>query len=119
MSTRRTDYLVFYVGCHCNDEDGTARSEKYVEPFEDNANEEHITTRAGFAVIEDGMSGQYVVIGRILAKTTLQEGFPMTDCMEGCSLRAAETLSLLIDQTFPFLVDLKRDVKVWLFSHFH
>jgi len=128
MGVDRTDYAVlgiwftydaFFKGCsHFNNDDGIERSEKYAEPYEDNAHEEEITAPNGFAVIKDGTNGEYVIIGRILAKAG-REGFDMTDCRTNWTESEAEIIKMLIAALFPFLEVDDEEVGVLVFTHWH
>jgi hypothetical protein len=55
---------------------------KFLDGYKDNSYQEKITdSESGIHVISDGMSGKYVVVGKILAKG-IESGLPFTEVDE-------------------------------------
>ncbi len=70
----------------------------------------------GLCVIDDGMSGEYCFIGRVLAKSIDEhcEGICPTDCTVDGTIVVAEVADLLKQH---FDLD-DPDVRVWAFTHY-
>lgn len=70
MSTDRIDYIVFGVRL-----DAHAITEEHRDQIENDGK---------FDVIFDGMGGEYLVVGKILAKSDIYMGFEFTDISAIC-----------------------------------
>lgn len=84
------------------------------EPYWDSAFK-GIQHHNGLCVVDDGMSGKYYFVGRVLAKSIDErsEGIPITDCTVTATL-VAEVAGLL-EQHFDLAGP---DVRVWAFTHY-
>lgn len=69
----------------------------------------------GLCLIEDGMGGEYCLVGRVLAKSIDEdgEGLPITECTVTAGLRAE--VSDLLAQHFGLS---EPDVRLWAFTHY-
>ncbi|HHK4951245.1 TPA: hypothetical protein ACQT04_006172 [Pseudomonas aeruginosa] len=97
-----------YLG---DDEEGYYQ---YVDPYSDSSYK-GIQHHDGLCVIFDGMSGEYVFIGRVLAKSIDEhgEGIQITECTVTAGLRA-EVSDLLVKH-FELA---EPDVRIWAFTHY-
>lgn len=67
-----------------------------------------------FAYIEDGMNGQYSVLGKLIRKGEGWEGIDMVDCLEAYEKYRAEVSEKL--RTLGIAIG---KVSVFAFTHFH
>jgi hypothetical protein len=95
------------------------------EAYYDNSYDKKITAKNGLTIIQDGMSGKYIVIGKVLAKGDESEGLKMTFIeLENNTLlevlhKIWKSFPALIDrEAYPFLTN---DIKsgVFVFTHWH
>jgi hypothetical protein len=95
---------------------------EFMEGYDDNAYDQNITpSESGIHVIVDGMSGKYVVVGKILAKA-IDNGF------DGLDLIEVADISTQYRNFYPEVLKLDReletkfgglDAKVIVFTHWH
>lgn len=92
---------------------------EFMEGYDDNAYEENVTpSESGIHVIVDGMSGNYVVVGKILAKA-IDNGLDIIEVAD---------ISTQYRKFYPEVLKLDRelgtkfgglDAKVIVFTHWH
>lgn len=113
MGTRTNTYVVLGVKLdyeHFSEE----QEEDLLEPYKDSAYR-GIEHHNGLCVISDGMGGNYIVAGRVLAKTIDDEGrgIDMTECDTSPEL-FAEVAGLLTEH-----LDIENpEVQVLAFTHY-
>ena len=84
MSTDATQYVVLGVAITYKEEvkkffSVVEEHYKFIDGFRDSGYNEEITpTESGIHIISDGMSGKYVVVGKIIAKG-IERGLPFTE----------------------------------------
>lgn len=83
------------------------------EPYMDSAFK-GIHHHNGLCVIRDGMNGEYVFIGRVLAKSRVHEHFDQAMTPE-VTPTEMELIGNLIASQFDIA---KPEVKLWIFSHY-
>lgn len=106
MGAERTDYVMLAARL----EYGTLDND-VIEEYIDNAYSNKVTIHKGLTVINDGMNGDYLFIGKVLAKSD-EDGFlPMCPTPEGSS-----EIKKMIQDQFGIVLAL---VSVWVFSHWH
>lgn len=86
-----------------------------MDPHEDNGYRDEVTEIDGITVVSDGMNGQYIMIGQVLAKGVAEhgDGLDLTECE--CKPSQRRKLAKLIQEKF----GITGDVKVWAFTHYH
>jgi hypothetical protein len=92
------------------------------EPYQDNSNRDEITVHNGLTVVVDGMCGDYMVIGQVLAKGREEDGLPMTRCC--ATVRHVADIRAAILREFPkyhylFAPGKASPVVGWAFTHWH
>ena len=88
--------------------------EKYIEPYDDNGYQEECNE--GLAVVADGMSGEYAMIGMILHKSVYNgNGIPLKDFNTNTELEKT-LLAELITEKFKIK---DPEIKLWIFTHWH
>jgi hypothetical protein len=113
MDVRSNTYVIVGVKLdydHFDEE----QEESLLEPYKDSAYR-GIEHHNGLCVISDGMSGDYIIAGRVLAKTVDDEGrgFDMTECDTSPEL-VAEVAGLLTEH----LGIENPEVQVLAFTHY-
>lgn len=70
----------------------------------------------GLCVVADGMNGEYIFIGRVLAKSVDEDGtgLPVTHCSVDADLR--DEVSALLMKHFP--ISGECDLTVYAFTHY-
>lgn len=105
MGVSRTDYLMF-----------GARVDPGIVSYDDFEAEMYQEEGARFDMVYDGMSGEYAVAGKILAKADGGDDFQMVDIESTMN----EPLKLeTIDAVTAALPVGSTDFKLYLFSHHH
>lgn len=112
MSVQINQYLMF--GVKLPFEKSEFSYEKY-EPYLDSPFE-GIRHHNGLCVVDDGMNGKYMFIGRVLAKSLdgnhIEGPF---DCTTELSITNKDMLSALIRTQFGIE---KPEIKLWFFTHY-
>jgi hypothetical protein len=107
MGTQRTDYLVWGVQLD--------QSNFVYEDFE---NEIDGSPDAEFDMIYDGMSGQYLIAGKILAASEPYEGLEFYDVDDALlNLDKDVISSKVMSKVHSGMI--KSDFKTFLFTHWH
>lgn len=105
MGVDRTDYLMFAADM------GTKGFD-----YDRHENEIEGAPGAKFDIVYDGMSGQYCLAGKIIAKSEPYEGFEMAKINVGAVLQANE-LAEAVSESFGRKIA-PSDFSLILFSHF-
>lgn len=123
MGTDRVDYIVY--GVAIRDKDIVNQylnifDKKYnlLYSYHDNPYKEEITESLGIHLISDGMSGRYVVIGKIIDKSYFN-GFDLT-IINQIKFDKKETKKLILDFDQKFETNFgEYPLSFIVFSHFH
>lgn len=106
MGIARTDYVMLAARL----EYGTLDYD-VIEDYMDNTYSNEVTIHKGLTVISDGMNGEYLFIGKVLAKSVDDGIPPMCPTPEG----SGEIRKKIKDQ-FGIVY---ASVSVWVFTHWH
>ena len=81
--------------------------------YEDDGHTEKVHSKNGLTSIFDGMNGDYVIIGKVLAKGTWETGLPMT------KISYSEDKKAVIAKAITRNFNLTGKVELYVFTHFH
>ncbi len=113
MSVSRTDYVM--LGIKYNNSEQFWKSVKQhdfmdKDEFFDDCYDDRFE---GITIVEDGMNGEYVVVGKVLAQGEDGEGIQMTPCLK---MRSDEyVLQKALDKAF----GISGNIQIWAFTHWH
>lgn len=89
------------------------------EDYIDNGYKPDIIHKNGLACIYDGMNGEYVMLGRIVAKSPLDEVLDGPYCCDPVGGEREELIAGLINLSFPHIDVVTSDIKTWFLTHYH
>jgi hypothetical protein len=91
-----------------------------LEGYHDNGYKEEVVHKNGLTAIQDGMSGKYLVIGRIIEKAPpdIMIGDGVTT-LDPVAFDKAEMIASLINLSFPSLSVSVADIRSMLVTHYH
>lgn len=119
MGVRTTNYIVVGVKFNYEDFEEDFLENVYSNDLDDNAYDEAIRSNDdGISIIADGMSGKYVVIGKILSKRCDGKGFKMTEISDNWSNdkvkeNLADSIAKVTTKQFnPY------GIRVYVFTHY-
>lgn len=128
MGVCATHYVVAGVKLHYKEafpnSDSDSDSERFDEYF-DNAYSDEIINKNDISIIADGMNGDYVVVGKIIAKAVAEhgDGLPMTCCdmSDDEKNKIISLIIVLFRDKFPHLQLLLPYLvcRVYAFTHYH
>lgn len=88
------------------------------EDYIDSGYKSDIIHKNGLACIFDGMNGKYVMLGRILEKSRLNEMLDGPYCWEPVDPERADLIAGLISLSFPHITVVPSDIKTWFVTHY-
>jgi len=114
MGTTRTDYVMLAVKLPF---DAIDPELDILYEYNDNGYEQKVTKHNGLTSVSDGMNGEYIFIGRVIAKVieSSGEGLPIVDCLD-YSPEEAEQIRYRMKDLFG--IDAP-PASVYAFSHWH
>lgn len=88
----------------------------FLEDYEDNGYQKKITSKNDLTSVYDGMCGEYVVIGKVLAKGVDGDGLPMTKA----EYKQSDLLQIKnkIENHLGLKID-SDDIGLFVFTHWH
>ena len=116
MSVRTNQYIL--VGVRIPYEKGGDQYEKF-EPFIDTGYDAEPKHHDGLAVVFDGMSGGYILIGYINYRSGLDENLDGPIRIQAVDDTVKEMLAGLINVNFPWLNVTADQVDPWFVTHYH
>lgn len=116
MSVDTTQYIITGVKVPQDFEGGSYEA---CEDFIDNGHDKAIKHKNGIAVIYDGRSGEYILIGRIKHKSQMDQPLDGPFSFANVLPDEAEMLTGLINLSFPNLKIEPVDISVWFVTHYH
>ncbi len=114
MGVERTHYVIVGVRFKYDDVAERPDFEELQDEMEDNGYKVEITEKNGLTMVSDGMNGEYVVIGRVLAKAIDSDGLDFTIC-ECCEASRQDIMHAVHSRLSP----LTGCVQIYAFTHYH
>lgn len=124
MSVRTNQYIMHGIKLPYKQKfDQEVWSER-LEPYLDNGYEPEIKHHNGLAAVADGRNGQWIFIGRIIAKSEIDFHIDGPYSFEQCSTEIAEMIASLINTNFEELtsdgIEFEAiDIRTYFFTHYH
>jgi len=115
MSVATNQYLILGVKL-------PYKGESHYEDFEDyidNGYKSEILHKNGLACVYDGMDGKYIMLGRIIEKSPVDERIDGPFCFYPVDPEKADLTAGLINLSFPKIVVSAQDIKLWFLTHYH
>jgi hypothetical protein len=94
---------------------GDSRYEKF-ESYIDHGHEKEITRKNGLTAIYDGMNGKYILVGRVLERSSMDQPLDGPIEMKVPDWTTVELLRGLLATEFGIE---NADVQLWFVTHYH
>lgn len=123
MSVRTNQYIMYGIKLPFkkifDEEVWSERTELY----RDNGYKPEIKHYKGLSIVSDGMNGQWEFLGRIIAKSEIDQNLDGPYRFELCPPETAELIAALINTQFEELCseqDIEAsDIETYFFTHYH
>lgn len=90
----------------------------FLEPYMDNGYQEAVKHHNGLFVINDGMNGEYLFIGRLIAKT--KPGRMLDGIFDLNNTEEKETIKQIVTELIQAQFGIENQpVGLWLIAHYH
>ena len=89
------------------------------EDYIDNGYKPDIIHKNGLSCIYDGMDGKYIILGRIIQKSRLNQPLDGVFTIDPVDVERAELIAGLINLSFPMVPVHFSEMKFWFVTHYH
>lgn len=112
MSTNYNQYIILGIKVPFD-----SFTYEQLEDYGDNGYKEETGQNEGITAIFDGMNGKYIIIGKVLYKSEINE--PLEGIIDLNVQDDFEEARIAVKLNLLFKINYSNDVKLWLVTHWH